>query len=57
MSQRKSKTCVDGDHKANQKNPSHTAWGKVNDNRANQGNRDHVAYWLSRNLPRPPNKK
>lgn len=57
MSQRKSKTCVDGDHKANQKNPLHTAWGKVNDNRANQGNRDHLAYWLSRDLPRPPNKK
>lgn len=48
---------VNADHKANQRNPDHQAWQKVNDNKSNQGNPNNPAYWQSRNLPIPGNKK
>ena len=48
---------VNADHKANQRNPDHQAWQKVNDNKSNQGNPNNPAYWQSRNLPIPGYKK
>lgn len=57
MSRIKVTTGANANHMANQKNPNNPAWQKVSDNKSDQGNSNNPAYWQSRNLPTPANKK
>ena len=57
MSRNKANISANAKHRANQTNPAHPAWQKVNDNKSNQGNPNNPVYGQSRNLSIPANKK